>query len=115
MRFAERHVSVPVVTLVLLLLAPQAEAQCPEEPPLPNFSGPGAVVCPCFAVNEEAGATFDVPAEMLPIEILRVGIGWGSQFGGNPPQLEDAIKIYEGGLPDPGAPARSSSTPRRSP
>ena len=37
-------------------------------------------------------------------EILKVGIGWGSQFGGAPQSLEQAIHIYQGGLPNPGAP-----------
>ena len=54
--------------------------------------------------GEQAGAVFDLPAAEFPIEILRVGIGWGSQFGGTPQSLEQAIHIYAAGLPDPGAP-----------
>jgi hypothetical protein len=46
----------------------------------------------------------NLPAADFPIEILKVGIGWGSQFGGNPDQLEEAIHIYPAGLPNPGSP-----------
>jgi len=84
-----------------------ALAQCPEEPPLQNYTGSGAVVCPCFIPGEEAGVILDVPPEMYPIEILRVGIGWGSLYGSTPQSLEDAIHIYEGGLPNPGSPVFS--------
>ncbi|MEZ5064628.1 MAG: FlgD immunoglobulin-like domain containing protein [bacterium] len=78
-------------------------AQCPEKPPVSNFTGPGRVVCPCFVEGEEAGAVFSVPAADLPIEVIRVGVGWGSQFGGAPTSLEAAIRIRDGGLPTPGA------------
>jgi hypothetical protein len=69
-----------------------------------NHQGAGSVACPCFVVGEEAGATFTVPAADYPIEILKIGIGWGSQFGGAPASLEQAIHLYAGGLPNPGAP-----------
>ena len=81
-----------------------AQGTCPDEPTLDNHTGPGTVACPCFVAGEEAGAVFNVPPAHYPIEILRVGIGWGSQFGGNPQQLEQAIKIYGAGLPNPGSP-----------
>jgi FlgD Ig-like domain len=94
-----------VPILVALISSSRASAQdCPEEPPLQNFTGQGEVVCPCFAIGEEAGAVLTVPAEHLPIEILRVGIGWGSVFGGTPQQVEEAIHIYGAGLPNPGVP-----------
>jgi hypothetical protein len=97
-----------VTFLPLLLglgaLGPAARAQCPTEPRLDNFTGAGSMACPCFVEGEEAGAVFDLPAGEFPIEILKVGIGWGSQFGGNPDQLEAAIHVYEGGLSAPGAP-----------
>jgi len=76
-------------------------AQCAEEPPLQNAGAP-AFACPCFAAGEEAGAVFTAPAADYPIEILRVGIAWVSQFGGNPAQVESAIHIYGAGLPNPG-------------
>jgi hypothetical protein len=85
-------------------VVPAVLAQCPEQPRLDNFIGGGRVACPCFVTNEEAGAIFDLPAEEFPIEILRVGIGWGSQLGGQPNSLEDSIRIYPAGLPDPGEP-----------
>lgn len=90
----------------MLILAPAgiAFAQCPEEPPLQNFTGAGQVVCPCFIAGEEAGAVFTAPANHYPLEILRVGIGWGSQLGGSGQQVEDEIRIYPAGLPNPGTP-----------
>src|SRR5688572_3450147 len=96
-------------TLLLILLpfvlGSVASAQeCPEEPPILNYNGPGEIVCPCFVIGEEAGSVFTIPAEHLPIEILRVGIGWGSVFGGTPQQIEEAIHIYGAGLPNPGVP-----------
>jgi hypothetical protein len=47
---------------------------------------------------------FTLPAAAYPIEILKVGIGWGSQFGGSGQTLGAAINIYAGGLPNPGSP-----------
>lgn len=81
-----------------------ARAQCPEKPPIQHFTGAGRVTCPCFVVGEQAGAVFEAPAGDYPLEILRVGIGWGSQFGGGPQSLEESINIYQAGLPDPGTP-----------
>jgi hypothetical protein len=86
-------------------------AQCPEEPPLANYTGTNANVCPCFVQNEEAGAVLEAPAEHYPIEILRVGIGWASQYGGTPQSLEQAIHIYENGLPAPGTPIFTQEGP----
>ena len=100
----------------LLLVASSSQAQssgvCPEEPALQNWTGGGTVVCPCFVAGEEAGAVLNIPPAHLPAEILRVGIGWGSQFGGGPNTLEDSIVIYEGGLPNPGSPVFTLSGPQ---
>lgn len=94
-----------IVLIVMLVCSANIAAQeCPEEPPLQHYTGTGAIVCPCFVAGEEAGAVFDAPAEHYPIQILRVGIGWASQFGGSTQQIEEAIKIYGAGLPDPGTP-----------
>lgn len=81
-----------------------ALAQCPEAPPLGNYTGAAQVVCPCFIVGEQAGAVFTAPAAHYPLEVLDVGIAWASQFGGAPQSLEQAIHVYAGGLPDPGSP-----------
>ena len=81
------------------VVAPTARAQCPTEPRLENYTGAGTIACPCFIPGEQAGAVFDLPVSEFPIEILRVGVGWGSQFGGAPDQLEEAIHIYAAGLP----------------
>jgi hypothetical protein len=88
--------------IVVLAFAAPVAATCPDETPLKNYTGSGSVVCPCFASGEEAGAVLQAPAEHYPIEILRVGIGWGSVYGGAPQSLEQAIKIYPAGLPNPG-------------
>lgn len=101
---------------VLALLTTPAFAgggtACPEEPALNNWTGGGSVVCPCFVPGEEAGSVLTIPAAHLPAEILRVGIGWGSQFGGQPNALEDSIVIYEGGLPNPGSPIFTLNGPQ---
>lgn len=102
MRFA--HV-LRTLCLFSFALAPTfARAQCPEEPPLQNYTGGGQTVCPCFVEGEEAGSIFTAPAADYPIEILRVGIGWGSQIGGTGQSLEAAINVYSTGLPNPGIP-----------
>lgn len=95
---------VPWLLLAGLLVAPAALAQCPAEPPLANYTGTTRAACPCFVPNEQAGVVLTAPAGDYPLEILRVGIAWGSQFGGSPQSLEEAIHIYAGGLPNPGSP-----------
>lgn len=86
---------------------------CPEQPSLFNFQGPGQVVCPCFIAGEEAGVVLTPPVGTnYPIEVIRVGIAWGSQFGGAPTSLESAIHIYDEGLPNPGAPLGSLPGPQ---
>jgi len=81
----------------------RARAQCTETQ-FQNYTGGGQVACPCFVAGEQAGAVFTLPAAAYPIEILKVGIGWGSQFGGTGYSLEQAIHVYQGGLPNPGSP-----------
>jgi len=100
-------------SLAILLSAAPALAgdPCPEQPALAHWTGAGTVACACFVAGEEAGAVFDIPANHLPAEILRVGIGFGSQIGGQPQQLEQAINIRQGGLPTPGAIIESLSGP----
>jgi hypothetical protein len=83
---------------------PGRGAPCPEEPKLQNFTGTSRLVCPCFASGEEAGVVLDAPADHYPLEILRVGVAWGSATGGSLPSLEGAIHVYGKGLPDPGKP-----------
>lgn len=84
--------------------APAALAQCPAEVTVQGFTGSGRVVCPCFVPGEEAGAVFTAPLNEYPLEILRVGIAWGSQFGGTPSSLEQALHVYAGAPPNPGSP-----------
>ena len=99
----------PVVAIAtavfLLVIAGRVPAQdCPTEPVRQNFTGDSTTACPCFNHDEEAGAVFSVPSEHYPIEVLRIGVGWGSLHGDNPAQIEQALHIYNGRLPDPGTP-----------
>lgn len=80
-----------------------AHAQCPQQH-AQNYTGTGNGICPCFVAGERAGAVFTLPVDVYPVEILKVGIAWGSQFGGTGTTIEDAIHIYAAGLPNPGAP-----------
>lgn len=100
-----------LLAIVLLDSGAAVAGGCPEEPVLQNYTGGGTVVCPCFVVGEEAGAVLTAPAGHYPIEILRVGIGWGSAFGGAPQSLEQAVHIYATGLPNPGVPIASLPGP----
>jgi hypothetical protein len=112
-RFSAGWAVAAVGFAAMLALGPvPAAGECPEEPPLQNYTGAGTVVCPCFVAGEEAGAVLTAPAEHYPIEILRVGIGWGSYYGGTGNSLEQAIHIYDAGLPDPGSPIFSLEGPQ---
>lgn len=88
-----------------------AAGVCPSEPVLENHTGGGAVACPCFEMGEQAGAVFDLPADEYPIEILKIGVGWGSAAGSQPDSLEQAIHVYPAGLPNPGTPLFSLNGP----
>lgn len=84
---------------------------CPTEPLLENHLGAGTVSCPCFVAGEQAGAVFDLPPGDFPIQILKVGIGWGSVVGGQPDSLEQAFHVYPAGLPNPGVPIFTQEGP----
>ncbi len=90
--------------IALLFSANLVFAQCPELGPFQYFGGTNQAACPCFAQGEQAGVVFQLPANVYPIEITRVGIAWGSYFGGSGQSVEQAINIYAGGLPNPGSP-----------
>src|SRR5262245_28744688 len=79
-------------------------AQCGAEKQLKNYTGGGQVACPCFVTGEEAGVVLQAPPADEPIEIIRIGLGWGSQFGGAKQSLEEALHVYAAGLPNPGDP-----------
>jgi hypothetical protein len=98
------YIATGIVLFALIVLPGTSSAQCFQEPPLQNHTGAGAVGCPCFIEGEQAGVILDAPAAHYPLEILRIGIGWGSMFGGSFDQVEQAIHVYAGGLPDPGTP-----------
>jgi len=90
--------------LLVTLLPAHVRAQCAETAPFKYYTGATQAACPCFVAGEMAGVVFEVPAADYPIEITRVGIAWGSQFGGTGQSIEQAIRIYAGGLPNPGVP-----------
>jgi hypothetical protein len=50
------------------------------------------------------GVVFSPPAADFPLEVLKVSVYWASQFGVAPAQTEQAIHIYNAGLPNPGIP-----------
>jgi hypothetical protein len=90
-----------VVAVAVLAVAARAQT-CPELGPVQVYGGGGTVTCPCFVAGEQAGTVFSgIPAGDFPIEITKIGIGWGSQSGGALPTIEDAINIYGAGLPNP--------------
>lgn len=76
---------------------------CPDEI-LENYSIIGQTVAvPGFVANEECAVVLNAPANHYPIEITKIRIGWSSVFGGQGQSLEDALRIYPNGLPNPGA------------
>jgi len=111
MRRAKWVFVVACLPALVLTGSPVTAQECPEEPPLQHYTGGGSVVCPCFVAGEEGGSVFEAASEHYPIEILRVGIGWGSLYQSNPQQLAEAIPIYDSGLPDPGTPIFSFPGP----
>jgi len=108
---SHRRAPLAAMLAALAVLPSAVRATCPEEPPVQNHTGGGQTVCPCFIAGEEAGSVLLAPVAHYPIEILRVGIGWGSQFGGSPQQQEAAVNVYGAGLPNPGAPISSLPGP----
>ena len=100
------------VLAAIVANVPPAGAQCPTEPALQNFTGAGKVACPCFVAGEQAGAVFTAPAANYPLQIVRIGVGWGSAAGGAPASVEAALHVYPAGLPSPGAPLFTLDSPQ---
>jgi len=96
--FHRRVFWISLLVLPLLFCRGIDAQPCPEVLD-ENHLGPGTITIPGFVAGEEGAVVFEASAADYPIEILRVGIGWGSQFGGNPQSLEEAILIYEGTPP----------------
>jgi len=120
MRNFTTPVTRPYVAVVLVFLAatvafalsPQTgAAQCTTQQ-AQNYTGGGTSACPCFVSGEQAGAVFTLPPSVYPIEILSVGVGWGSAFGGSGQTLEQSIHIYTGSIPNPGLPLFSLDGPQ---
>jgi hypothetical protein len=103
MRSHARASAVALLLVASITTSRDALAQCTEQQ-FQNFTGGGQIACPCFAPNEQAGSVFTLPANQYPIQILKVGVGWGSAFGGTGQSIEEALHVYAGGLPNPGTP-----------
>jgi hypothetical protein len=102
-----------VLGFAMVALATSARAQCNETGPVQNYTGAGTTACPCFVAGEEAGSIFSsIPAAHFPIKITKIGIAFGSAFGGQPDVLEDSINVYGAGLPNPGSPIWSVAGPQ---
>jgi len=104
--------SLPAALVLLLAGLASAQAVCPEKGPLRSNDAAGTIACPCFVSGEEAGVVFDIPVEDYPIEVLRIGVAWGSAAGGGGTQVEAAIHIYGAVLPDPGTPVFTLTGPQ---
>ncbi len=101
-----------IPAVAFLCLASTATAQsCPEEPVVNHWSvTPMDVASVGFIAGEEWGAVFstpEIPASHFPIEILRVGFGWGSAplpppCGSGLGTVEDSLRIYTGDINSPG-------------
>lgn len=87
-------------------------SDCPPEGPLQYWTGSGDVTCPCFASGERASVAFTIPPEHFPIEILEIGIGWGSVLGSAPATVEESILVYNGTLTNPGFPVADLLAPQ---
>jgi hypothetical protein len=102
-----------VLGLATIALATSARAQCNEAGPVQNYTGAGTTACPCFVAGEQAGSVFSsIPAAHFPIKITKIGIAFGSAFGGQPDVLESALNVYGAGLPNPGSPIWSVAGPQ---
>lgn len=106
------YIAAGIVIMALVAGPVAASAQCNPEPPLQNYTGAGTTACPCFVQGEQAGVVLNAPAAHYPLEIVHIGVGWGSFTGGNPAQVEQAIHVYEGSLPNPGSPIFSLVGPQ---
>lgn len=109
------------ITGVLLTSASQPAASvfaqergifvCPVEPALQNWTQSALTPIPNFIAGEQAGVVVDAPGHHYPIEITAISVRWASQIGMAAPQIEQAIHLYPGGLPNPGAAQFSLPTP----
>ncbi|MFN0057936.1 MAG: hypothetical protein ACKVX7_05700 [Planctomycetota bacterium] len=96
---AMRRFALAGCVLATVSLAAQT---CPEEPALLNYSGTSWASVLGFVAGDQGGAVFEAPLADYPVEILRVGIGWGPV--GSLQMREVSINIYNGVPPNPGAP-----------
>ena len=93
---------IAVITLSLTALSASSPltAQVCNENLVDNHVGTQSIAVPGFVAGEIGAATFEaVDPIHYPIEILRVQVHWGSQFGGAPQSLEGAIVLYDGAPP----------------
>lgn len=96
--------------IALSTVGATVHGQCDEQQ-IENTSGKGRVACPCFSPGERGGALFELSPEAYPVEILRVAVGWGSQFVDAPDSIERALQIYAGSPATLGDPIYSVPAP----
>jgi hypothetical protein len=73
--------------------------------------GGTAAVQAGFVNGEIGAATFEIPAEYFPLQVKRLQFFWSSFFGGAPDSLQEAILVWDKGLPDPGVPIFDADGP----
>lgn len=84
------------------LTLPRGSSSCPEVELL-NYTITGQTAAvPGFGQGEECAVILQAPADHYPIEIMKIRIGWSSIFGNTGQVLQDALRIYPNGLPNPG-------------
>lgn len=101
-------------SMIIGVLACATIATAQEEVLLRNDSlenGDTGAIQLGFVPGEIGAATFFAPPELFPIQIKSVQFFWTSFQGGQTDSLQEAILVYEGGLPNPGPPIFESAGP----
>jgi hypothetical protein len=95
---------VVVAAAAMLAASPiDAGAQCAGTQ-FQNYTGGGATACPCSFRTSKRVRYSRCPRASARSEILKVGVGWGPHSAAPARASQRRIHIYEGGLPNPGAP-----------
>ncbi len=98
----KHHVAGRLIGVILLTWA--GAGAVAEEVELRNdglMNGGSGNVQAGFAAHEIGAAVFNPPSNYFPLQIKHVQIFWRSAFGGQGDRLEEAIRFYQGGLPNP--------------
>jgi hypothetical protein len=97
--------------LIALFVAMPVAAQCPARPPLFHYTSSPGITCVCFIPGEEGGATFTPPAADYPLEVISASFFWSAGIPGGGVLQEQAIHLYNAGLPNPGVAVASIPGP----